>query len=75
MHTQVLWSDVWPGSGLCLPSAGAHDLTEEAGPAALALGALPQRPHPAGGGEPGGSVLHVDQDVAATAAAAALPML
>lgn len=56
---QVLRSDVRPGSGLRLPGAGAHDLAEEAGPPALALGALPQRPHRAGGGQPGGSVLHV----------------
>lgn len=72
---QVLGSDVRPGSGLCLPCASAHDLAEEAGPPALALGALPQRPHPAGGGQPGGSVLHVDVAVAVAAAAAASPML
>lgn len=62
-----------PGSGLCLPCLGAHDLTEEAGLTALALGALPQRPHPAGRGQPGGSVLHVEE--AAAVAAAASPML
>lgn len=51
-----------PGSGLCLPCVSAHDLAEEAGPAALALRALPQRPHPAGGGQPGRSVLHVEEE-------------
>lgn len=60
-----------PGSGLCLSCVSAHDLTEEAGPTALALGALPQRPHPAGGGQPGGSVLHVEE--AAAAAASSMP--
>lgn len=56
---QVLWSNLWSGSGLCLSFPGAHDLSEEAGLAALAVGAPSQPAHPAGRGQPPGSVHHV----------------
>lgn len=56
---QVLWSHLRSGAGLRLSFLGAHDLSEEAGLAALAVGAPAQPAHPAGRGQPPGSVHHV----------------
>ena len=56
---QVFWSYMRPGSGVRLPCAGPHDLSEATGGAPLALSPVPQLPDPAGLGQPGGSVLHV----------------
>lgn len=53
---QVLWGDLWSGSRLCLSVPGACDLPEEAGLAALAVGAPAQPAHPTGRGQPAGSV-------------------
>lgn len=51
-----------PGSGVHLSSSGAHDLPEATGDTQLAVGCLPQLPHPAGIGQPGGSVFRVEKE-------------
>lgn len=56
---QVLWGHLRSGPRLRLPVPGADDLSEEAGLAALAVGAAARPAHPAGRGQPAGPVPHV----------------
>lgn len=56
---QVLRGHLRPGPGLRLPVPGAGDLSEEAGLAALAVGAAARPAHPAGRGQPAGPIPHV----------------
>lgn len=52
---------MWLGFSVPLSRLNPHDLPEKAGAAPLAVGPLPQLPDPAGHGQPGGSVLHVEK--------------
>lgn len=58
---QVFWSNLWLGLSVCLSCLSAHDLSEKAGVAPLAVGPLPQFPDPDGHSQPAGSILCVEK--------------
>lgn len=61
---QVLRCNLRPGFSVYLPRASAHDLPEKAGLAPMAVGRLPQFLDRSGVGQPGRSVLHVEEQSA-----------
>lgn len=55
---------MWLGLSVCLSCLSAHDLSEKAGLAPLAVSTLPQPPDPDGHSQLAGSVLCVEKQLA-----------